>query len=183
SAVLSNIKVPGHVKALSNRWLDHVQWDTPSSGYGIGAQYGYREPQDRPVAGACSAIGLVCRMYLGAKKEDPGLQMGVKAIAKKGPSKNDLYYNYYAAMLMYQADGPDGSMWKIWNAKMRDHLVKSQVKDGKDKGSWHFRGPHGPSHGGRVYSTAMAAMTLEVYYRYMPIYQKGNVEKDDFPLE
>ncbi|NIM07919.1 MAG: hypothetical protein GTO53_01870 [Planctomycetales bacterium] len=134
------------------------------------------------VSTSCSAIGLLCRMYLGARKEDPGLQAGVRAVAKRGPG-SQLYFNYYGAMLMYQADGPDGELWKIWNAKMRDYLVKSQVKDGKDKGSWYFRGGHASSKGGRLYATAMAAMTLEVYYRYMPIYQKGNVEKDDFPLE
>ena len=32
--------------------------------------------------------------------------------------------------------------------------------------------------GGRLYTTAMCAMTLEVYYRYMPLYEKV----DDFPL-
>jgi hypothetical protein len=182
SAVLSYLQVPGRVKNLANRWLDIVQFDLPPGGYGIGSQYGYRRPGDRERASACSAIGLLCRMYLGAKKEDPGLQMGVKAISDKGPERNNMYYNYYASMLMYQADGPDGDMWQKWNLQMREYLIKTQVKRGKDKGSWYFSGGHGNS-GGRVYNTAMAAMTLEVYYRYMPIYQKDNVEKDDFPLE
>ncbi len=190
SAVLSNIKVPGHVKALSNRWLDIVQYNVPTGGgYGIGSHYGYRKPADQEKKGlastSCSAIGLLCRMYLGAKKEDPGMQAGVQAVAKRGPGKQ-VYFNYYGAMLMYQADGPDGEMWKKWNLKMRDMLVNAQVKQGKDKGSWFLSGGgHGGAGGagGRVYDTAMCAMTLEVYYRYMPIYQKENVEQDDFPLE
>jgi hypothetical protein len=183
SAVLSYLQVPAPVKALSNRWLDIVQWDQPPGQYGIGAAYGYRRPGDRPKASACSAIGLLCRMYLGAKADDPGLQLGVKNISQKGPERNGMYYNYYASMLMYQADGPDGDMWKAWNLKMRDQLINRQVKAGKDKGSWYFTDGHSGQAGGRVYSTAMAAMTLEVYYRYMPIYQKDNVERDDFPLE
>jgi hypothetical protein len=27
-------------------------------------------------------------------------------------------------------------------------------------------------HGGRVYATALAAMTLEVYYRYLPMHRQ-----------
>jgi hypothetical protein len=184
SAVLSYIQVPGRAKALANRWLDLVQYNAPSNA-SIGSHYGYRKPADQGgknrVSTPCSAIGLLCRMYLGAKKEDPGMQAGVKAVAQMGPG-SDIYFNYYGAMLMYQADGPDGEMWKVWNLKMRDKLVKDQVKQGKDKGSWLIDKSHG-NKGGRLYNTAMCAMTLEVYYRYMPIYQKGNVEKDDFPLE
>jgi hypothetical protein len=109
-------------------------------------------------------------MYLGAKKDDPGLQTGVKAVAQYGPSSN-IYFNYYGAMIMYQADGPHGEMWNAWNLKMRDHLVQAQVKDGKDKGSWLLEKGHG-NKGGRLYNTAMSAMTLQVYYRYPMIYAK-----------
>ena len=38
---------------------------------------------------------------------------------------------------------------------------------------------HGFDAGGRLYCTAMSAMTLEIYYRYMPIYTKKSAE-DDF---
>jgi hypothetical protein len=49
---------------------------------------------------------------------------------------------------------------------VRDQLIKSQVKAGDDRGSWYFTGGYEGKAGGRVYCTAMAAMTLEVYYRY-----------------
>jgi hypothetical protein len=56
---------------------------------------------------------------------------------------------------------------------MRDFLVNSQSKrDDHDKGSWHFNEAYAAA-GGRLYCTAMSAMTLEVYYRYLPIYRKG----------
>ena len=38
---------------------------------------------------------------------------------------------------------------------------------------------HGFEAGGRLYCTTLAAMTLEIYYRYMPIYTKKSSE-DDF---
>jgi hypothetical protein len=184
SAILSHLNVPGKVKPLANKWLDAVQWGVPEEGYGIGAFYGYRQPNDRPNAGATTAIGILCRNYLGAQKGDPGLQKGVEAISAAGLSNGNMYHNYYAAQVMFQNDGPDGPMWKKWNKEMIDLFVNSQVKAGKDRGSWYFDGGgHGAKAGGRVYCTAMAAMTLEVYYRYLPVYQQKNVQKDDFPLE
>ena len=132
--------------------------------------------------GAVTAIGLLCRNYLGTKKGDPGLRMGVEWLASQGPTPSDMYFNYYASMVMYQNDGPKGDLWKGWNRVMRDQLINTQVKGGNDRGSWHFSGNHGDA-GGRLYNTALGAMTLEVYYRYMPVYQQSNIEKDDFPLE
>ena len=54
---------------------------------------------------------------------------------------------------------------------MRDFLVEQQVRTGHEAGSWHFDDLLGTGkQGGRLYSTAMAAMTLEVYYRFLPLY-------------
>ena len=185
SGILSYLTVPGYVKTRANKWLDFVQSDPYSEGTGIGSRYGYRLAQDRhghQYPGAVTAIGLLCRNYLGTKKGDPGLRMGVEWLASQGPTPSDMYYNYYASMVMYQNDGPKGDLWKGWNRVMRDRLINTQKKAGNDRGSWHFSGNHGDT-GGRLYNTALAAMTLEVYYRYMPVYQQSNVDKDDFPLE
>ena len=185
SGILSYLNVPGYVKTRANKWLDYVQSDFYSEGTGIGSRYGYREAKDRhghTYPGSVTAIGLLCRNYLGTKKGDPGLRMGVEWLASQGPSPGDMYFNYYSSMVMYQNDGPKGPLWEGWNRVMRDQLINTQVKNGKDRGSWHFSGNHG-NEGGRLYNTALSAMTLEVYYRYMPVYQQGNVDKDDFPLE
>ena len=81
-----------------------------------------------------------------------------------------MYYNYYGTQVMKQYGGNE---WKRWNAKMRDYLVKSQDKKGSAKGSWMFnRKNHSSERGGRLYCTALACMTLEVYYRYLPLYRQ-----------
>ena len=60
---------------------------------------------------------------------------------------------------------------------MQGLLVRTQEKEGHAAGSWYFDGGrHGPAQGGRLYSTAMAAMILEVYYRHMPLYGSAAVE-------
>jgi len=56
-------------------------------------------------------------------------------------------------------------------------LVATQVKSGHERGSWHFPDRWGDV-GGRLYTTAMCAMTLEIYYRYIPLYETI----DAFPL-
>jgi len=133
--------------------------------------------------GATTAIGLLSRMYLGWKKDNPALQWGVAWLSRQGPSgpdgeKANMYYNYYATQVMLHWEGPE---WRKWNEKMREFLVQTQAAKGHETGSWYFGGPWS-DRGGRLYDTALAAMTLEVYYRCQPIYQTQSVE-EDFPIE
>ena len=71
-----------------------------------------------------------------------------------------------------------GSLRKKWNAAMTGALVPNQriggPKDGTGKdvdGSWNPAGAWA-TRGGRVYATAVGALCLEVYYRYLPLYSK-----------
>jgi hypothetical protein len=56
--------------------------------------------------------------------------------------------------------------------------VKSQVQEEKGMGSWNPTGDHGAGPGGRLYQTCLSVMTLEVYYRYMPMYQRSTGGED-----
>ncbi len=77
-------------------------------------------------------------------------------------SSISFYYWYYAAHAMFQiGDKP----WKKFNKSLKTALRKSQRTRGCEKGSWDPIGEWGIA-GGRVYSTAMGALTLECYYRH-----------------
>lgn len=145
------------------KFLDFVQTDEGSS-------YGYLAPGDRI---GTTAIGLLCRMYMGWTKDNPALVRGVKRLSKRGPSKLDMYYNYYATQVLRHYEGP---MWDEWNEKMRDFLIDQQKKKGHMTGSWHFGNGHAAKAGGRLYNTCLATMILEVYYRHMPIYRQQATE-------
>ena len=161
---MAYLRVPPIVVKKASLFLDSVQ----ANG---GATYGYM----RPSAGsATTAIGLLCRMYLGWKRDNPALQRGVKKLSDWGPSNGNMYYNYYAAQVMHQWGGES---WKKWNSVMRDQLVNSQSQAGHEKGSWSAARGHG-RRGGRLYSTSMATMILEVYYRHLPIYRKQSAEEE-----
>jgi len=141
-----------------------------------GATYGYTSPG---AGQATTAVGLLCRMYMGWKKEEPALQRGVDQLAKWGPSKGNMYYNYYATQVMRHTGG---SKWDAWNKELRDFLVGAQEKgNGHNNGSWSMGTDHGARAGGRLYTTTLATMILEVYYRHMPIYAQQAAD-DEFPL-
>jgi hypothetical protein len=83
-----------------------------------------------------------------------------------GEANFNLYYWYYATFSMYQLQGV---YWQRWNEALRTTLVNLQVKEGPLAGSWNTNDLWG-GHGGRVYTTALASLTLEVYYRFLPLY-------------
>jgi hypothetical protein len=139
-----------------------------------GATYGYTSPGKRL---GTSAVGLLCRMYLGWKKDNPGLQEGAAMIAKAGPSK-DLYYDYYATQIMHHMDK---ETFDAWDAKMKPMLIDAQATTGHEAGSWYDEvdAGHGPDAAGRLYCTSLATMILEVYYRNLPLYGTESVD-DEF---
>ena len=74
----------------------------------------------------------------------------------------DMYYWYYGTFALYQWGDPH---WSKWKKAIEAALLPTQRQDGNFKGSWDPVGPWGED-GGRVYSTAICAIILEVYYRY-----------------
>jgi hypothetical protein len=80
-----------------------------------------------------------------------------------------LYYYYYATQVLHHMEGMD---WDLWNHYMREHLLRTQIKEGHATGSWDAEGADWGARGGRLYSTSLALMTLQVYYRHLPMYRK-----------
>ncbi len=166
SGQMAGLQVPSPTISLVRRFLSGVESDE-------GAQYGYLGPQPRNTT---TAVGLLLRMYTGWRREHPALYRGVRYLSRWGPSDTNMYYNYYATQVMRHWEGPE---WQVWNDKMRDHLVATQAAAGHEAGSWYFKDQFGDK-GGRLYNTAMAVMTLEVYYRYMPLYGRESVTDEFF---
>lgn len=145
------------------KFLDYVQQEG-------GSAYGYATPEEASTAS--TPVGLLCRMQMGWTREEPALIQGVEALMVRGPLPNNIYYNFYATQVLHHFGG---RQWTEWNKRMRDHLVRTQATAGHETGSWHFEevtreDALAPTVGGRLYSTALAALTLEVYYRYLPLY-------------
>ena len=120
-----------------------------------------------------TAVALLARIFAGQTdpKKYPVLLQHAELISKKPPvwkddGSIDMYYWYYGSFAMYQMGG---SYWRKWNEKMKKAVVDSQIRGKKcSRGSWDPVGVWGHE-GGRVYSTAILALCLEVYYRYSQI--------------
>ncbi len=172
SGKLSGLQINKRTYQLIDKFLNNVSTND-------GANYVY-VPGRTKRNKSCTSIGILCRMYMGWKKDHPSIVKAVEYLSKEGPG-NDIYYNYYGTQVMKQYGGEE---WTNWNKVMRDSLVKSQNKTGNTAGSWFFpkQFAGASNKGGRLYCTAMACMTLEVYYRYLPLYSQEATE-DEFPLD
>ena len=152
-----------------------------------------REPNE-----CTSAIGLLCRLYTGWRRNDPRLMEGIEQLlqSKTHPALQ-LYRNFYLAQILLQTKHP---AWTHWNRRNRDYLVKMQVTETSrmqadhpafgaapcEIGSWYLFDPRATSKdaardrhlapAGRLAHTALAILTLEVYYRLLPIYTEEAVE-------
>jgi hypothetical protein len=163
----ARLKIPPGTFRLADKFLDKVRGEK-------GAVYGYIDsPRSYADASpAMTAVGLLCRMYMGWDKKNPILTKGVAYLDRVKPSVNDMYYNYYATQVMHHWGGEE---WARWNSVMRDHLIRTQVMDGIETGSWNVTDPHGAA-GGRLYQTCLSVMTLEVYYRHLPLYNREKLK-------
>jgi hypothetical protein len=112
---------------------------------------------------------------MGISPQSPVVTEAVDFVLKSPPriKETNFYYWYYGTLAMYQRGGAD---WKTWNEVLRELLVGTQVKFGAVAGSWEPRDPWG-GYGGRLYSTALATLCLEVPYRFSPINQTAPIEE------
>ena len=161
--------------SLATAWYDQVtDPNTGQCGYSKPGEGSAREPGQEekfPVSKteAMTAVGLFARFWLGQEpKKNSVMLAAADTILKKPPLWNpadgsiDLYYWYYGAYAMFQVGG---KKWKRWKRSLEKALLPSQITKGHARGSWDPISAWGDS-GGRVYSTALSVLTLEVYYRY-----------------
>jgi hypothetical protein len=162
SARLAGLEVPSPTLERVKEFLDSVARED-------GSRYAYQLRNGATVA--LTAEGLLCRQYLGWQRDDPRLQAGVDYLLANVPTWNDrnVYYWYYGTQVCHHMEG---TAWQKWNSVTRQLLPERQEKRGAEKGSWNPAGDRwGTS--GRLYVTCLSLYILEVYYRHLPIYQKG----------
>ena len=160
SARMAGIELPEKPFDLARKWLDFA------GGGEHGGLYGYQSPTD--ISRAMVATGMFCRQLDLVPPSNPKMIESAK-LMKRYPIRDnnpDLYYIYYGTLALYQHQG---SIWQDWNNNLKRILPKIQVKTGNLAGSWNLSRSNTKG-GGRIASTTLAILSLEVYYRILPMY-------------
>ncbi|HEX5135529.1 MAG TPA: hypothetical protein VFY93_01025 [Planctomycetota bacterium] len=138
--------------------------------------YNARETTRPPM----TAIGLIVRIFMGRKRSHPYCIGAANRLLKSIPeydgkaikyttgAEYPVYYWYYGSLAMYQMGG---RFWRAWSKPLLTEGIPNMQVSGDqcEQGSWDCGNLD--SIGGRVYTTAMAVMTLETFYRYLPALQ------------
>ena len=160
SARMAGIELPEKPFDLARKWLDFA------GGGEHGGLYGYQSPND--ISRAMVATGMFCRQLDLVPPSNPKMIESAE-LMKRYPIRDnnpDLYYIYYGTLALYQHQG---SIWQEWNNNLKRILPEIQVKTGNFSGSWNLSRSNTKG-GGRIASTTLAILSLEVYYRILPMY-------------
>jgi hypothetical protein len=175
SAELSGLDVDPTAYDRIRAWLELAQGDRQS-------EYVYNPynavERGRQPSATMNAVGLLMRLYLGWDRDHPGMKEGGLALQQNPPRLGsrlrplrDTYYWYYGTLVMFHMRG---EYWETWNGTLHPLLVESQVSSGDYAGSWDPLGTimdRWGRHAGRIYVTSMNLLSLEVYYRHLPLYE------------
>lgn len=160
SAQLAGIVSPTNVLIRADRYVDSI------SGGQHGGISGYqRSETSRP---AMIASGMFLRQLRLASPREPRMREAAMFMQMNPLNEKDLdyYYLYYGILALYQHRGVT---WEEWNEKMKGILIPRQVRTGPDSGAYEPSGQR-KAEMGKAVSTAFATLSLEVYYRLLPIY-------------
>ena len=156
TAQLAGIEVPARTRTGMLRFLQSVS-STRQPGLAS-----YRRGE-RPTP-SMTAEALVCRFFLQLPR-DTAIETGAVELLRRSlpsPTPINYYYWYYGSLGLFQLGGEP---WKTWNRALLQTLLPQQRTDGPEAGSWDPDSVWG-NYGGRVYTTALATLCLQTYYRY-----------------
>jgi hypothetical protein len=179
---LKSAKIGG-LKTDSAGFQGAIKWLDTNTNKNTG-HIGYRGRGKQRWQAAVS-VCMLSKLLMGYKRGDATLKKQSELVLTDLPDWNkmagkdqghSMYYWYYGTLAMFQMGQ---GAWKQWNTAMKKALLQNQRKGGpmdgslKDvDGSWDPVSWLRVYGGGRVYTTAINALSLEVYYRYLPLYSK-----------
>ncbi len=194
SAKVAGLKVDPNALEGALNWLNAGQ-DIPKDvkdGYdfegGMMVYQGTKGHVDGPSQSMTAAAAMM-RLFLGVKPDHPSVAGPCNLMKRDknvagGPiwvpcndayppalpgSGINYYYWYYGTFAMFQMGGDH---WAIWNDHLKSTLLPMQRQDGAFAGSWDPKGGGRIPDGGRVFSTALGALCMEVYYRYAKLNER-----------
>ena len=180
SGELAGLSVPKSTFEKIESWLDISKASNESPHlyrYNPFAPDSPSQRHGRRVTRTMTSVGLLMRLYTGWRRDRSEMVAGADYLLQNLPDigtptdpKRDTYYWYYATQVMFHMGD---KYWEEWNGKLHPLLTESQITTGPNAGSWNPKQPvsdRWAAHGGRLYVTTLNLLSLEVYYRHLPIY-------------
>jgi hypothetical protein len=163
AASIAGLEVEGLDSAMTNAVAGFISFQGAQGGFG------YTSAGNGPLTGAC-----VLSLQLLNKGGKESIAKGLEYMydwrmdwdGKQYVKKSPLYHWYYITQAKFQAGGGE---WTEWNNIMSPTLIKEQFPDGHwEHASAKLKSP--------VYSTTLACLMLEVYYRHLPTFSVNTNE-------
>lgn len=107
-----------------------------------------------------TAEALATRLLIGERVPQAEIAEAERYLLQQlpGVGQDNYYYWYYATLALHQLQD---DAWRQWNEALKRRLLATQRSDG----SWPADTLWG-GYGGTVYTTSMATLCLETYYRH-----------------
>ena len=168
AALIAGAENPGIEEALARAADDLKSARDPRTG-----RFHYSDPKSQ-TSESITGVAVLCLELIGqgdSKEARHGLSALTRALCKwEAAPEWAMYGWYYITQAKFHEGGPE---WKGWNSQFARAFTKSQNKDGSWTAPKEDEQKYGPA-----YSTALAALTLQVYYRFLPTYDAVEISKD-----
>ena len=143
---------------VTRQSVDGIQRFLRSVRAGRGGLASYR-PREAPTR-TMTAEALATRLLIGDAVPKAEIAEAERYLMQQPPGIgiDNYYYWYYATLALHQLQD---NAWHQWNASLQRRLLSTQLADGR----WSTNTVWG-GYGGEIYTTSMAALCLETYYRH-----------------
>ncbi len=118
-----------------------------------------------------TAEALATRLLIGEQVPADEIVEAERYLLQQPPgvSQDNYYYWYYATLALHQLQD---DAWQQWNESLKARLLATHQSDG----SWSSNTLWG-GYGGTVYTTSMATLCLETYYRHAIRGESGRIAR------
>ncbi|MBP7275465.1 MAG: terpene cyclase/mutase family protein [Kiritimatiellae bacterium] len=143
-------------------------------------RFAYAPPASGGPTIACTAIGTLCLQLLGYPSDErvTGALKGLQDVRcnwdEPGMGNHPMYAWYYMSQAKFHSK--TATHFTHWNDSYAPAMISHQNQDGSWTPAWGSERGYGP-----VYGTAFGAVSLMVYYRFLPTYQE--IKEEEAPTE
>ena len=124
-----------------------------------------------------TTAGAVLCLQLSRKRRSPDFEIALRRLEAVNPEWDSpsfidpLFRWYLVKQVMFHKGGRS---WVSWNGQINPLLIKNQtiIEESERLPVGFWDSPGKGERYGRVYSTALCILSFEIYYRYLPVFQR-----------